>query len=337
MSLPLSVIDFCTVYPGEDARQSFSRSVALAQQAEQLGYSRIWYSEHHNMKSIASSVPSILIAHVAAQTAKIRLGAGGVMLPNHAPYSIAEQYGMLEEMYPDRIDLGLGRAPGTDMNTLRALRRDPSSSENFPQDVVELDGYLTDRSRILGVQAVPGAGTNVPLYILGSSMFGAQLAAKLGLPYSFASHFAPTHLQQAVSYYRENYEPSDRFPKPYVIAAVNVTAADTQEEAERQTEGVHRERVRSMAGRGRFLTDEQLDTIVNSYQGQQILDMLKFTAIGPKDKIRTELEQFAELSQADELMISFQGTSHDEAMRSMEILAEAWELDPENTAGTPGQ
>ncbi|MGD7002887.1 LLM class flavin-dependent oxidoreductase [Corynebacterium halotolerans] len=337
MSLPLSVIDFCTVYPGEEVRQSFARSVTLAQEAERLGYSRIWYSEHHNMKHIASAVPAVLIAHIGAQTEKIRLGAGGVMLPNHAPYAIAEQFGTLAEMYPDRIDLGLGRAPGTDMNTLRALRRDPSAAEGFPQDVVELNGYLTGRSRIPGVQAIPGAGTNVPLYILGSSMFGAQLAAKLGLPYSFASHFAPTHLQEAVSYYRNNYEPSDRFPNPYVIAAVNVTAADTQEEAERQTEGVHRERVRSMAGRGRFLSEEQLDAIINSYQGQQILDMLKFTAIGTADKIRTELNQFAELAQADELMISLQGTSHEEAMRSMEILAEAWDLDPADTAGVPGQ
>lgn len=337
LSLPLSVIDFCTVYPGEDARQSFRRSVSLAQRAERLGYSRVWYSEHHNMPTIASSVPSVLIAHIAAQTEQIRLGAGGVMLPNHAPYSIAEQFGMLAEMYPDRIDLGLGRAPGTDMNTLRALRRDPSSAENFPQDVVELNGYLTGRSRLPNVQAVPGAGTNVPLYILGSSMFGAQLAAKLGLPYSFASHFAPNHLEEAVSHYRENFEPSDRFKEPYVIAAVNVTAAETQEEADRQTRGVHRERVRTMAGRGRFLSEEQLDAILDSYQGRQIIDMLKYTATGTSDKIRTELTQFAERAQADELMISLQGTTHDEAMQSMDILAEAWELDPNQIAGVPGQ
>lgn len=337
MSLPLSLIDFCTIYPGENARQSFARSVELAQRAERLGYSRIWYAEHHNMKRIASSVPSVLISHVGAQTKKIRLGAGGIMLPNHTPYAIAEQFGMLAEMYPDRIDLGLGRAPGTDMNTLRALRRDPSSAENFPNDVVELNGYLTGRSRLPGVTAVPGAHTNVPIYILGSSMFGAQLAAQLGLPYSFASHFAPTHLQQAVSYYRENFQPSDVLKEPYVIAAVNVTAADTQEEAERQTEGVHRERVRSMAGRGRHLSEDQLDAIINSHSGQQILDMLRFTAIGTTEKVREDLEQFAELAQADELMISLQATSHDEAMRSMDILAESWQLDPDNTAGAPGK
>ncbi|QGU07950.1 Alkanal monooxygenase alpha chain [Corynebacterium occultum] len=337
MSVPLSLIDFCHIYPGENASQSFARSVAMAQRAEQLGFSRIWYSEHHNMKHIASSVPSVLIAHIGAQTEKIRLGAGGVMLPNHAPYAIAEQYGMLAEMYPDRIDLGLGRAPGTDMNTLRALRRDPSSSDNFPNDVVELNGYLSGNSRILGVNAIPGANTNVPLYILGSSTYGAQLAAKLGLPYSFASHFAPAHLQEAVKIYRDTFQPSETLKEPYVIAAVNVIGADTEEEADRREEGIHRQRVRSMAGRGRFFSEEQLDQIINSYQGQQIIEMLYFTAKGTAPQIREQLERFTELAQADELMISLQGTTQPEAMESMEILAQAWELDPENTAGVPGR
>lgn len=206
---PLSLLDFCTVRSEESIGQSMARSVELAQTAEKLGYDRVWYSEHHNMPTIASSSPAVLIAHIAAKTEKIRLGAGGVMLPNHSPYVIAEQYGTLAELYPDRIDLGLGRAPGTDQNTLgRALRRDPRAAENFPSDVLELQAYLSDNSPIPGVTAVPGAGTNVPLYILGSSMFGATLAAKLGLPYSFASHFAPTHLQEATTYYRENFQPS---------------------------------------------------------------------------------------------------------------------------------
>lgn len=337
-STPLSLIDFCTVYPGEKVGESMSRSVDLAQRAESLGYSRIWYSEHHNMKSIASAAPAVLISHIGAKTEKIRLGAGGVMLPNHSPYVIAEQFGTLAELYPDRIDLGLGRAPGTDMNTLgRALRRDANAADHFPEDVLELDGYLKGRSRIPGVQAVPGANTNVPLYILGSSMFGATLAAKLGMPYSFASHFAPTHLVQAVTYYRNNFEPSDTLKEPYVIAAVNVTASDSQEDAERQTEGVHRERVRSMAGRGRHLTEEQLDQIINSHSGQQILDMLRFSAIGTGDKVRQYLTEFSELAQADELMISLQSTTHDEALRSMEILADAWSLDPSQMAGAPGE
>ncbi len=336
-TIPLSLIDFCTIYPGERARESMARSVELAQRAERLGVSRIWYSEHHNMKHIASAAPSVLISHIGAKTEKIRLGAGGVMLPNHSPYIIAEQFGTLAELYPDRIDLGLGRAPGTDMNTLgRALRRDANAAEHFPQDVLELDGYLKGQSRIPGVSAIPGANTDVLLYILGSSMFGASLAAKLGLPYSFASHFAPTHLVQAVTHYRQNFEPSDTLAEPYVIAAVNVTASQTQEDAERQTEGVHRARVRAMAGRGRHLTEGQLDRIIESHSGQQILDMLRFSAIGTGEQVRDYLIDFAELAQADELMISLQGTSHNEAVRSLEILAGAWELDPSTMAGAPG-
>lgn len=335
--IPLSVIDFATIYPGETPGESMRRSVELAQRAEKLGYSRVWYSEHHNMNRIASSAPAVLIAHIAANTQKIRLGAGGVMLPNHAPYVVAEQYGTLAELNPDRIDLGVGRAPGTDMNTLgRAMRRDPMSADRFPEDVVELHGYLSGNSQIPGVQAVPGAGTNVPIYILGSSMFGAQLAAKLGLPYSFASHFAPNHLIQAVTYYKNNFEPSEMLSQPYVIAAVNVTAADTYEDAERQTSLVHRHRVKMMATRGGKITEEQLDQLVASPSGQQIIDMLRFTAIGTGEQVRDYLDNFAEQSLADELMISFQGPTSEEAMASMDILADAWELDPEDTAGAPG-
>lgn len=336
--LPLSLIDFCTIYDGETAGESMQRSVELAQSAEKLGYSRIWYSEHHNMPTIASSSPAVLISHIGAKTEKIRLGAGGVMLPNHSPYVIAEQFGTLGELYPDRIDLGLGRAPGTDQNTLgRALRRDPHSAERFPNDVVELHGYFSGNSQVPGVTAVPGNGVKMPLYILSSSMFGAQLAAKLGLPYSFASHFAPQHLIQATTYYKENFEPSDVLSEPYVIAAVNVTAADTAEEAAEQTKGVHRNRVKSMMGRrGLVLSDEQLDQVVNSAQGQQIIEMLKFTAQGTGTEVVSYLEQFAELSKADELMISLQGRNNSEALRSLEILADAWELDLATTAGAPG-
>ncbi|WIM67115.1 LLM class flavin-dependent oxidoreductase [Corynebacterium breve] len=336
--LPLSLIDFCMIYDGETAGESMQRSVELAQKAERLGYSRIWYSEHHNMPTIASSSPAVLIAHIGARTEKIRLGAGGVMLPNHSPYVIAEQFGTLGELYPDRIDLGLGRAPGTDQNTLgRALRRDPRAAENFPNDVVELHGYFTGRPTVPGVTAVPGVGVKMPLYILGSSMFGASLAAKLGLPYSFASHFAPAHLVQATTYYRENFEPSEVLSEPYVIAAVNVTAADTREEAQEQFEGVCRSRVkRKISPGGRTLTDEQLDQVVNSYQGQQIIEMLKFTAVGTGTDVVEYLEQFATMAQADELMISLQGRTNAEAQRSMEILADAWELDPNAPAGAPG-
>ena len=326
MNAPLSLIDFCTRYPGESVGEATQRSVAFAQQAEALGYSRIWYAEHHNMSSIVSSSPAVLISHIGAKTSRIRLGAGGVMLPNHSPYVIAEQFGMLEELYPGRIDLGLGRAPGTDQQTLgRALRRDPRAAENFPQDVQELQAWLSNTSPLPGVTAMPGFNTNVPLIILGSSMFGASLAAQLGLPYAFASHFAPQHLEQATSYYRENYQPSERHPEPYCIAAVNVTAAESEEDAKRQTKVVHRNRVRAFMGRqGKQLSDDQLDTVVNSFQGRQIIDMLRYTAEGTGEQVAEYLEEFRTTAQADELMISLQSGSHDEVSRSMEILAEAW-------------
>ncbi|WP_066524506.1 LLM class flavin-dependent oxidoreductase [Corynebacterium bouchesdurhonense] len=328
MTTPLSLIDFCTRYPGESVRDATARSVKFAQQAESLGYSRIWYSEHHNMSTIVSSTPAVLIAHIGAHTKKIRLGSGGVMLPNHSPYVSAEQFGMLAELYPDRIDLGLGRAPGTDQQTLgRALRRDPRAAENFPQDVQELQAWLSNNSPIPGVTAFPGVGTNVPLYILGSSMFGASLAAKLGLPYSFASHFAPQQLEQATTYYRENYEPSERYPEPYCIAAVNVTASSSTEDAKRQQEIVHRQRVRAFVQRqGTVLTEGQLDTIVNSYQGRQIIDMLRYTAVGTGEEVKEYLEWFKDHAKADELMISLQSASEEEQAASMEILADAWGL-----------
>lgn len=326
MNAPLSLIDFCTRYPGESVGEAMDRSVRFAQQAESLGYSRIWYSEHHNMSSIVSSAPAVLIAHIGARTETIRLGSGGVMLPNHSPYVIAEQFGMLAELYPDRIDLGLGRAPGTDQQTLgRALRRDPRAAENFPQDVLELQAWLSDESPLPGVTAFPGTGTNVPLYILGSSMFGASLAAKLGLPYSFASHFAPQHLEQATTYYRENYQPSERYPEPYCIAAVNVTAAATTEDAKRQQELVHRQRVRSFVERqGTPLTDAQLDSVIHSFQGQQIIDMLRYTALGTGSEVKDYLAWFKDHAKADELMISLQSASPGEVLDSMEILADAW-------------
>ena len=326
MNAPLSLIDFCTRYPDETVGQAMERSVAFAQKAEGLGYERIWYSEHHNMSSIVSSSPAVLISHIGAKTERIRLGSGGVMLPNHSPYVIAEQFGMLEELYPGRIDLGLGRAPGTDQQTLgRALRRDPNSAERFPDDVLELQAWLSNQSPLPGVTAVPGYNTNVPLIILGSSMFGASLAAKLGLPYSFASHFAPQHLEQATTYYRENYQPSERYPEPYCIAAVNVTAADSEDEALEQTKVVHRNRVRAFMGRrGTVLSDDQLDEVVNSYQGRQITDMLRYTAKGTGEQVAEYLEAFQKLAKADELMISLQSGSTGATMRNMEILAEAW-------------
>ena len=327
MPLPLSVIDFATVRKGASVGESFADSVRLAQHAERLGYLRVWYSEHHNMPTIASSAPAVLIAHVAAHTSTVRLGAGGVMLPNHSPLVIAEQFGTLAELHPGRIDLGLGRAPGTDLRTVRAMRRDPSAAEQFPQDVRELQGYLSGRSIVPGVSAVPGAGTDVPLTILGSSLFGAQLAAAYGLPYAFASHFAPDALVDAVAAYRAGFRPSEQLAEPYVVAAVNVIAADTAADAAAQLTTARRERVRAMVGRGRELSEAELDMVMDSPAGQQILHMLHWSAAGTGDEVRSALEDFAATADADELMIAPASPTQEQVLRSLELLAGAWGQD----------
>lgn len=318
----LSVLDFATIFDGETPRESFKRSVALGQHAEQLGFERIWYAEHHNMKSIASSAPAVLISHVGAKTSKIRLGSGGVMLPNHSPLVVAEQFGTLAELYPNRIDLGLGRAPGTDPKTLKALRRDYSAAEHFPQDVKELQGYLTDNTQIPGINAVPGRGTNVPLYILGSSLFGASLAAALGLPYAFASHFAPTHLEEAIKVYRERFNPSEQLAEPYVIAAVNVIASDTAEDAQHQLEKAKRSRVKNMVGQGRDYSEAEIDMLMNSAPGQQILSMLKYTTAGTAAEAKDYLTRFAHLVEADELMLSPLSPLEEGVHKTLDIVAE---------------
>lgn len=321
---PLSVIDFATVRKNQSVGESFADSVTLAREAERLGYTRIWYAEHHNMATIASSAPAVLISHIASKTDSIRLGAGGVMLPNHSPLTIAEQFGTLAELYPGRIDLGLGRAPGTDPRTLQALRRTPQSAENFPQDVKELQGYLTGNSRIPGVSAVPGAKTNVPLTILGSSLFGAQLAASYGLTYGFASHFAPDALVDAVNTYRAQFQPSEQLAEPYVIAAVNVIVSEDPEDAARQLEATQRARVRMMVGRGREFTEDEMDMVMASPAAQQILHMLKYTAVGTPETVVDYLEGFARHADADELMISPVATRQEDVLKGMELLANAW-------------
>ncbi|MEU8207076.1 LLM class flavin-dependent oxidoreductase [Streptosporangium sp. NPDC049046] len=323
MALPLSILDLAHIGEGETAADSLRATVTLARRAEELGYRRIWYAEHHNMPSIASSATGVLIAHVAAHTRTIRLGAGGVMLPNHSPLTIAEQYGTLETLHPGRIDLGLGRAPGSDQQTARALRRDPMSADDFPQDVLELQGYLTGESRIPGVDATPGKGTDVPLYILGSSLFGAGLAAALGLPYAFASHFAPTALQDAVSLYRREFKPSRQLDRPYVIAGVNVLAADTTAEAQEQFLAMKRSRVSLLLGRGRKFTPEEADSILASPAGRQILQMTTYSAIGTPAEVTDYLDRFAEHAQADELITVSATPDRTAWLRSFELLAEA--------------
>lgn len=317
----LSILDLALIGKGQTARDAFDNSVRVAQLAERLGYERIWYAEHHNMAQIGSSATSVLIAHVAAHTERIRLGAGGIMLPNHAPLPIAEQFGTLAELHPGRIDLGLGRAPGSDQVTMRAMRRDPASSDQFPQDVQELQGYLTGNSLVPGVDATPGKGTNVPLYILGSSLFGARLAAALGLPYAFASHFSPQALRQAVAIYRHEFQPSEQQSEPYVIAAVNVIAADTEEDAQAQHLTVRRARVRMFVQKGITLTDEQADEILASPQGAQIAEMMRYSAVGTPGEVQEYLDGFAVHADADELMVAPASPGIDARLRSIELLA----------------
>ncbi|WP_101523199.1 LLM class flavin-dependent oxidoreductase [Nocardioides houyundeii] len=323
---PISILDLAQIAAGGSAADSFRTSVEIAQLAERSGYRRVWYAEHHNMPTIASSATAVLIAHVAAHTSSIRLGAGGVMLPNHSPLVIAEQFGTLATLHPDRIDLGLGRAPGSDQNTMRALRRDPRSAESFPSDVQELQGYLTGRSQIPGVEAVPGTGTNVPLYILGSSLFGAQLAAALGLPYAFASHFAPQALQQAVATYRRSFQPSEQLAEPYVIAGANVVAADSSEEAHALLRESQRLRVSQLVGRGRTFSDAEADAVLDSPSGQQIKQMSHYTAVGNPDEVREYLDKFAVHADADELIVASMARSTEATLRSFELLSQVADL-----------
>jgi luciferase family oxidoreductase group 1 len=321
MPVPLSILDLAFIAEGQTAGDAFGGCVALAQHAERLGYRRVWYAEHHNFPTIASSATSVVIAHVAAHTRSIRLGAGGIMLPNHAPLVIAEQFGTLATLHPGRIDLGLGRAPGTDALTSRVLRVQPGDSDDFPSDVLELQGYLSDASPVPGVEATPGKGTEVPLYILGSSLFGAQLAAKLGLPYAFASHFAPAALEQAVAAYRRGFTPSKQLTTPYVMAGVNVIAADTKEEALAQFAAVQRSRVRILLGRGARWTDEEAQEVVESPAGQSIKAMGKYTAVGSESDVKAYVEAFAGRIEADEIITVHPAPTLKGRLRSVELLA----------------
>jgi luciferase family oxidoreductase group 1 len=328
MRVRLSILDLAPISRGQTAGDSFAGSVALAQRAEELGYERIWYAEHHNMASIASSATSVLIAHVGAHTKNIRLGSGGIMLPNHAPLMIAEQFGTLDAMYPGRIDLGLGRAPGSDQKTMYALRRDPSSSESFPQDVQELQGYLNGHSRVRGVDAIPGKGSRVPLYILGSSTFGAQLAAALGLPYAFASHFAPASLKAAIEAYKDGFRPSEQLDRPYLIAGVNVAVADTAESARQQLQEIRRIRTAGLYALQRGVSAEDLseaevDQLLESGFAAHVDQMLTYTAAGTPNEVSDYLDDFLQFTGADELITVHQAPSIEGRLRSLNLLADA--------------
>lgn len=301
-----SMLDLAVIGPNESARVALQATVSGAQAAEASGYERVWYAEHHNMPAIASSATSVLIAHVAAHTKTIRLGAGGIMLPNHSPLTIAEQFGTLAELHPDRIDLGLGRAPGGDLNTLRALRRSPHDADTFPADIRELQGYLTGDTLIPGVHATPGRGTNVPLYILGSSLFGAKLAAAYGLPYAFASHFAPNALMDALAVYRSEFVPSEQLEKPYAMVALNALVAEDEKTAQVKHREIMRQRLKMMLrdGVADGISALDLDRILDSPSGAQVQNMMKYSAVGTASQARDYAEKFAQETRADELIVA---------------------------------
>ena len=321
----LSVLDLSPIIEGSNASQSLANSLDLARHAERLGYKRYWLAEHHNMPGIASAATAVVIAHVAGGTKTIRVGAGGIMLPNHAPLVIAEQFGTLAALHPGRIDLGLGRAPGTDMGTARALRRNLEASDNFPQDVVELMGYFQPAEAGQRIHAVPGEGQKVPVWILGSSLYGAQLAAMLGLPYAFASHFAPAELDHALDIYRSRFQPSDQLDKPYVMLGLNVFAAPTDAEAKLLFTSLQQAFVNLRTGRpGRLPPpvegyDQTLEPMAKTMLGQA----LSCAVVGSPETVRQGIDAFVRRTGADELMVTAQIFDHAARVRSFEILAEA--------------
>lgn len=321
----LSVLDLAFVPEGGTPADALRNSLDLARHAEKLGYTRFWLAEHHNMVGIASAATAVAIAHVAGGTKTIRVGAGGVMLPNHAPLVIAEQFGTLATLFPGRIDLGLGRAPGTDAQTLRALRRDYSAAETFPQDVLELQTLLGPLDEGRTVQAVPGTDTNVPLWILGSSLFGAQLAAALGLPYAFASHFAPDALDAAIAVYRQRFQPSAQLDRPYVAVGVNVVAAESDAEARRLFTSPQQSFTNMFRNaRGKLPRPiDDIDAYWTPREKAQASSMLACSVVGSPETVRRGIEALAERTGADELIVAAAIWDHDARKRSYGLLSEA--------------
>jgi luciferase family oxidoreductase group 1 len=322
--IPFSVLDLAPVPAGADVSQAFRNSVSLAQHAESLGYHRFWLAEHHNMPGIASAATSVVIGQVAAHTRSIRVGAGGVMLPNHAPLMIAEQFGTLEALFPGRIDLGLGRAPGTDQRTARALRRNlDAHGDSFPQDVVELLAYFEPAQPNQAVRAVPGNGLRVPVWLLGSSLFSAQLAAMLGLPFAFASHFAPDLLMQALQMYREGFKPSETLQKPYAMVAANVVAADSDAEAKRLFTSLQQQFVNLRRGTPGLLPPplDRIEDYAAPHELAGAQRALACSVIGAPDTVRRGLDSLLRQTGADELLVTAQIHDHAARLRSFELVA----------------
>lgn len=326
LMVDLSVLDLSPIVEGGDAAQSLRNTRDLAQHAERLGYRRYWLAEHHNMTGVASAATAVVIGHIAGGTSTIRVGAGGVMLPNHAPLVIAEQFGTLASLYPDRIDLGLGRAPGSDQATARALRRNLAGDiDQFPRDVIELMDYFKPAQPGQLIRAVPGAGLDVDFWILGSSTYGAQLAAALGLPFAFASHFAPAQMETALALYRSQFRPSEHLAQPYVMLGVNVTAAETDEEAQRLFTSLKQAFINLGQGRPGPLPPpvDDPDGRLDEIGGPMLRQSLSCSIVGAPDRVRQGLADFAKRTGANELMVTAQIYDHAARVRSFEITAEA--------------
>ncbi|MCD1126185.1 luciferase-like monooxygenase [Jinshanibacter sp. LJY008] len=324
-SVPLSVLDLSPIVQGGTIPQAFTRSKELAILAERLGYHRYWMAEHHNMAGIASSATSVLVGYIAGATSTIRVGAGGVMLPNHSPLVIAEQFGTLASLYPNRIDLGLGRAPGTNQETAQALRRNGhDASENFPANIAELTGYFDDEKPTQTIKAIPGQGLRVPVWLLGSSLYGAQLAARMGLPYAFASHFAPDMMLQALELYRREFKPSADLKKPYAMVCVNAIAADTSAEAEYMFTSLQQHFVNMLRGTPGPLPHpvEDIHSVVAKHELYSANHTLSLSIIGDKNGVRNGLQNLLKETDADEIMINGQVFDHAARMRSFELIAE---------------
>jgi luciferase family oxidoreductase group 1 len=329
--IPFSVLDLSPIVKGGTPSDSFRNTLDLAQHVEKWGYHRYWLAEHHNMSFVASSATSIVIGHVARGTSKIRVGSGGIMLPNHAPLVVAEQFGTLESLFPGRIDLGLGRAPGTDQLTAHALRRDlRSHGEDFPEQLAELRAYL-DPSLASGrmhVRAIPGEGLNIPIWLLGSSGFSAQLAGMLGLPFSFASHFSPNNTLAALDLYRRSFKPSKVLDKPYAMVAVNVIAAETDEEARRLATTLQQQFLNLVRNNDVPLQPpvDNIDDLWNEYEKEAVEQQIGNSIIGSPETVKEKLQKFLDDTQADEIMVNSQIFDHQARLRSYEIVAEITNL-----------
>lgn len=324
-NIPISLLELAIITEDSNASETLQKTKALAQLADSLGYSRFWLAEHHNMAHVASSATVVLIGYIASQTQNIRVGSGGIMLPNHAPLIIAEQFGTLEILYPNRIDLGLGRAPGTDGLTAQAIRKDFfEQSQRFPQNVAALQEFFSEDNATAKVRAFPAEGTNVPIWILGSSMDSAALAAANGLPYAFAGHFAPKQMYQAFQFYRDNFEPSEYLDQPKTMACVNAIAADTDEEAEKLSTSLTQMFLNLIRNDRKPLQPpvDSLDGIMREEEHFHVNQMTACSFVGSKEKLVVELKQFIEYTQIDELMITSPIFNHDDKLKSIRIMKE---------------